>query len=148
MIRPWDGSISRLIMRRTVDFPQPDGPISTTSSPAAMSRDSASTATVPSGYVLPTPSRVIGAADPFTVPSTYVPPGRTGAGLRRGGQSLVLLAVRAAEHGDPAGRAAGARVADRRGGADRPSRRRPPRRPRVLVPPADRTDSRIHRRAV
>ena len=61
-ILPLVGSISRLIMRRIVDLPQPDGPISATSSPAGTSSDSDVTATVPSSYCLPTPSKVIVAA--------------------------------------------------------------------------------------
>ena len=47
--RPLVGSISRLIIRSTVDLPQPDGPISTASSPAPTSRLMSPTATVPSG---------------------------------------------------------------------------------------------------
>ena len=47
-IRPVVGSISRLIIFSVVDLPQPDGPTSTTSSPAATSRSSSWTATVPS----------------------------------------------------------------------------------------------------
>src|SRR5690242_7055110 len=36
------------IIRRSVDFPQPDGPTRMTNSPSAMSRSTLSTATVPS----------------------------------------------------------------------------------------------------
>src|SRR2546430_4018610 len=147
-IRPPVGSTNRLIMRSTVDLPQPDGPMRTTSSPAGMSSESGPTATVPSGYVLPTPSSVIGAAAPFGVPSAYVPSGLTGSGLRRGGQSVVLLALRPGEPGYLAGRAARTHVVDRRScGAGR-TRGHPARRAGVLVPSAHRTDSRIHRRAL
>src|SRR5215471_4746990 len=48
--------MSRLIIFNVVDFPQPDGPTRTTISPAAISRSSSWTATVPSAYRLPTPS--------------------------------------------------------------------------------------------
>ena len=47
-IRPLVGSISRLIIFSVVDLPQPDGPTSTTISPAGTSRSSSCTATVPS----------------------------------------------------------------------------------------------------
>src|SRR4029079_1517970 len=60
-IRPLVGSISRLIIFRVVDLPQPDGPTRQTSSPGSTSRSSSCTATVPSGYRLPTPSsRIMG----------------------------------------------------------------------------------------
>src|SRR3954454_17184697 len=55
-IRPLVGSISRLIIFNVVDLPQPDGPTRTTTSPAATSRSSSWTATVPSAYRFPTPS--------------------------------------------------------------------------------------------
>src|SRR6188472_1576924 len=55
-IRPLVGSIRRLIIFSVVDFPHPDGPTRTTSSPAAISRSSSCTATVPSAYRFPTPS--------------------------------------------------------------------------------------------
>jgi hypothetical protein len=41
--------MSRLIIRRMVDLPQPEGPIRTTNSPAGTSRVSEPTASVPSG---------------------------------------------------------------------------------------------------
>src|ERR1044072_8604861 len=60
-IRPVVGSISRLIIFNVVDLPQPGGPTRTTTSPAATSRSSSCTATVPSEYRFPTPSsRIIG----------------------------------------------------------------------------------------
>ena len=62
-------------MRRMVDLPQPDGPTSTTSSPAGTSRVSPPTATVPSGYTLRTPSSRIGAA---AVAFTHAPCHRLG----------------------------------------------------------------------
>src|SRR5262245_13013 len=97
-IWPEVGSISRLIMRSTVDLPQPDGPISTTSSPALTDRLSLSTATVPSGYCLRTSRSSIGAAlrsagallPPSGVASTHVPPRPGVSGCR---QSLVLLGL-------------------------------------------------------
>ena len=46
-IGPPVGSIRRLIMRRVVVLPQPDGPTSTQSSPSTISRLSSSTATLP-----------------------------------------------------------------------------------------------------
>src|SRR3954454_20508852 len=55
-MRPLVGSISRLIIFSVVDFPQPEGPTRQTTSPAATSRSSSWTATVPSAYRLPTPS--------------------------------------------------------------------------------------------
>lgn len=60
--RPVVGSISRLIRRRVVVLPQPDGPRSTTISPAAMSRDNSATAGAAwPGYCLLTrSSRIIG----------------------------------------------------------------------------------------
>src|SRR5262245_854719 len=55
-IRPLVGSMRRLIIFSVVDLPHPEGPTSTTISPAATSRSSSSTATVPSAYRFPTPS--------------------------------------------------------------------------------------------
>jgi hypothetical protein len=43
-ILPRSGSTSRLIMRKVVDLPEPDAPISTTNSPSAMCKDKSSTA--------------------------------------------------------------------------------------------------------
>jgi hypothetical protein len=48
-IVPVVGSISRLIIFRVVDLPQPEGPTRTTISPLSTSRSSSCTATVPSG---------------------------------------------------------------------------------------------------
>ncbi len=48
-MRPDVGSISRLTIIIVVVLPQPDGPTSVTSSPSATSKDSPSTAVVPSG---------------------------------------------------------------------------------------------------
>ena len=53
------GSIIRLIIRIEVVLPQPDGPTNTVSVPSGSSRVRSSTATVPSGYCLVTPSKVI-----------------------------------------------------------------------------------------
>lgn len=50
------GSIIRLIIRRVVVFPQPDGPTRTVMERSGISSDSRSTATVPSGYRLVTES--------------------------------------------------------------------------------------------
>ena len=47
-MRPVVGSISRLIIFIVVVLPQPDGPTSTASSPAAKVRSSSATPTVPS----------------------------------------------------------------------------------------------------
>ena len=69
------GSMSRLTMRSTVDLPQPDGPMSTVTSPLPISRLSSPTATVPSGYTLRSRSSAIGAASGFAVTSTHVLPG-------------------------------------------------------------------------
>jgi hypothetical protein len=41
---PESGSIIRLIMRRLVDFPQPEGPMSTQTSPSRMSSVRSATA--------------------------------------------------------------------------------------------------------
>src|SRR5688572_26926139 len=92
------GSIRRLIIRSTVDLPQPEGPMRTVVSPAAISNVSPSTATVPSGYCLRTRSRLIGAA--VRVPSTYVLSRRD-----EGGQPLVLVAVRTGQRRDYSGSA-------------------------------------------
>lgn len=48
-IRPEVGSISRFTIIIVVVLPQPDGPTRVTSSPSATSKDSPSTAVVPSG---------------------------------------------------------------------------------------------------
>ena len=53
-IRPEVGSIIRLIIRSDVVLPQPEGPTKTVIWPEGASRSSDSTATVPSGYFLPT----------------------------------------------------------------------------------------------
>src|SRR4051812_49324740 len=58
-IVPDVGSIVRLIIRRLVVLPQPDGPTNTVICPVGSSRDSLSTATVPSGKALVTSSNVI-----------------------------------------------------------------------------------------
>lgn len=50
------GSTIRLIMRRVVVFPQPEGPTRTVIERSGISRESRSTATVPSGYLLVTES--------------------------------------------------------------------------------------------
>src|SRR6476661_1790761 len=63
---PVVGSIRRLIIFSVVDFPHPDGPTRTTSSPRATSRSRSWTATVPSSYVLPTPVRRIIGSEPVT----------------------------------------------------------------------------------
>src|SRR4051812_41787880 len=55
-IVPSVGSIIRLIMRRVVVLPQPEGPTRTVIERSGMSKDSWSTATVPSGYRLVTES--------------------------------------------------------------------------------------------
>jgi hypothetical protein len=51
--------MSRLTIIMVVVLPQPDGPTSVTSSPSDTSKDSPSTAVVPSGYRLPTCSNRI-----------------------------------------------------------------------------------------
>src|SRR2546423_1986300 len=58
-IRPDDGSMSRLIMRRIVVLPHPDGPTSTQTSPSGTSSDRSATATRPVGYCFRTDSRRI-----------------------------------------------------------------------------------------
>src|ERR1700689_2540543 len=58
-IRPALGSISRLIIRRVVVLPHPEGPTSTQSSPASMSRLNSLTAASDDPQCLETPSRVI-----------------------------------------------------------------------------------------
>src|SRR3569833_1656183 len=62
-MRPVVGSISRLIIFRVVDLPQPEGPTRQTTSPGFTSRSSSCTATVSSAYFLPTPSSLIMASD-------------------------------------------------------------------------------------
>jgi hypothetical protein len=56
---PEVGSISRLIMRIEVVFPQPEGPTSVVILPFGAVMVSLSTETVPSGYTLETLSKVI-----------------------------------------------------------------------------------------
>ena len=56
---PEVGSMVRLIIRRLVVFPHPDGPTNTVISPVASSRDRLSTATFPPGKALVTASNVI-----------------------------------------------------------------------------------------
>ena len=58
-MRPDVGSIIRLIIRRDVVLPHPDGPTSTVIWPDGASSDRSSTATVPSGYLLVTLSNRI-----------------------------------------------------------------------------------------
>ena len=53
------GSINRLIIRRLVVLPHPDGPTRTVISPVSASRSRPSTATVPSGYRFVTESKRI-----------------------------------------------------------------------------------------
>src|SRR3569833_1170854 len=59
LIVPEVGSIIRLIIRSEVVLPQPDGPTKTVICPDGISRVRSSTATVPSGYRLVTPSNLI-----------------------------------------------------------------------------------------
>jgi hypothetical protein len=59
LIVPEVGSIIRLIIRREVVFPHPDGPTSTVIWPEGISSVRSSTATVPSAYRLVTPSNLI-----------------------------------------------------------------------------------------
>jgi hypothetical protein len=58
-IRPLVASIIRLIMRRVVVLPQPDGPTRTVRSPSGTSRSTLSTATVPLGNRFVTDSKLI-----------------------------------------------------------------------------------------
>src|SRR5215212_1077315 len=60
------------IIRRAVDFPQPEGPTKTTNSPSGMSRFILSTATTSSPKTLVTSSRVTSAIH-FLLPSTRMP---------------------------------------------------------------------------
>ena len=59
VIVPEVGRIIRLIIRRDVVLPQPDGPTSTVILPLGASRLRWSTATVPSGNFFVTPSKAI-----------------------------------------------------------------------------------------
>ena len=52
---PCVGSVSPAMMRKAVDFPQPEGPSSARNSPARTSRSRPASARVPLGNVLPTP---------------------------------------------------------------------------------------------
>ena len=61
-------SSSPAIIRRAVDFPQPEGPTRTTNSPSLISRLRLLTASVPSGYRLVTPSKTMSAMA-ATIPS-------------------------------------------------------------------------------
>src|SRR3954468_4142509 len=58
-IDPPDASSSPATIRSAVDLPEPDGPTRIVNSPSAISRSSPSTARVPSGKTLETPSKVI-----------------------------------------------------------------------------------------
>ncbi len=58
-MRPPVGSIIRLIIRKDVVLPQPDGPTNTVVWPVGASKLNPPTATVPSGYFLVTDSNVI-----------------------------------------------------------------------------------------
>src|ERR671920_2564799 len=60
------------IIRRAVDFPQPDGPTKTTNSPSGMSRFILSTATTSSPKTLVTSSRVTSA---IPLPPSVLPDG-------------------------------------------------------------------------
>ena len=66
-IVPSLGSTIRLIMRRVVVLPQPDGPTRTVIERSGISRESRSTATVPSGYRLVTDSIRIKAPETLRV---------------------------------------------------------------------------------
>src|SRR5450756_1371016 len=59
---PAVGSTSRLTIRSVVDLPQPEGPTRTSSSPRRTSRSRSCTATVPSGYSLRTPRKLMTAS--------------------------------------------------------------------------------------
>src|SRR5664279_1414790 len=67
-MRPLVGSIMRLIMRRLVVLPHPDGPTKTVILPDGAVRLRSSTAIVPSGYCLVTDSNRIIASPPRLVP--------------------------------------------------------------------------------
>ena len=58
---PSEMSSSPAIIRRAVDFPQPEGPTRITNSPSFISRLRLLTASVPSGYRLVTPSNTMSA---------------------------------------------------------------------------------------
>src|SRR5919206_2456193 len=60
-ISPSVSSSSPAVRRSTVVLPEPDGPTSTSSSPSAISRSTASTATVPPGKTLVTSLRTTSA---------------------------------------------------------------------------------------
>ena len=60
MIRPALGSISRLIMRSSVDLPAPEGPITPTNWPFGISRDTPSTARLrPKSRVKPSSTNML-----------------------------------------------------------------------------------------
>ncbi|GGW64441.1 hypothetical protein GCM10010503_47040 [Streptomyces lucensis JCM 4490] len=61
------GSTIRLIIRRVVVLPQPEGPTRTVIARSGMSSDNRSTATVPSGYRFVTESIRIKTPKPFGV---------------------------------------------------------------------------------
>src|SRR5664279_4021954 len=67
-MRPLVGSIMRLIMRRLVVLPQPEGPTKTVILPDGAVRLRSSTAIVPSGYCLVTDSNRIIASPPHLEP--------------------------------------------------------------------------------
>src|SRR4051794_2449480 len=72
-IFPDVGSMRRLIMRRIVVLPQPEGPTSTHTSPVGTSKERSSTATSPPGYTFRTDSSRITAAGRYYRP---LAPGR------------------------------------------------------------------------
>src|SRR5438034_377917 len=87
-ITPSEMSSRPATIRSAVVLPQPDGPTRTMNSPSSMSRSIESTARVPSGYTLLTPSNVTAAT------SAILDPG----GVRRSGRRReALLRVRIEE---------------------------------------------------
>src|SRR5882724_11504280 len=85
-IVPDEGSISRLIMRRIVVLPQPDGPTNTHTSPSGTSKLRFSTATRPFGYCLRTDSSRITVGD-----GTIACGDASGVGERRQLVDLVVV---------------------------------------------------------
>src|SRR3954454_19455590 len=84
-------SSSPAIMRRAVDFPQPDGPTRIMNSPSRMSRFMSFTASKPSGYRFQTPSNLISAIGPLSSSSdasaaSWMLPARQNAGRIREAQ--------------------------------------------------------------
>src|SRR3954470_19296886 len=110
-ITPSLGSIIRLIIRRDVVLPQPDGPTKTVILPASTLRSSESTATVPSGKRLVTPrNSIIRGTSVFADDLLPVAAGRTRLSRRTDNGDRRDLSVTGRRADDPLAQKALAQV--------------------------------------